>query len=556
MQKLVIFLTVLSMLLGACNTQPTTTPESTEVVASQVITEPTPVPTEAPTELPVEEVVEEPFQEEIEWSCENDPARNAIIDLGEFGQYRARCGDDGLYVRFSKYHRVAPFLELEFPKIKKGDTLTFNMPEEAETKIQMYGDSPVVIVNEIDKRSQLLNGIEDLQFLVNGEEWSYSSHLGTCSKYMGLLCLTDENGNDIIPKGAKIEVIALRGNASLSIVEALADEVEFVRNQPVEVSAPLRPVIEEWSYEKDPAYGMVIDVEGGKLEVRYGEEVYFSMPRNRLFLRPDNSLEKHVEETGYFSFTMPEGMSGWVEINVLLSGQFSETAYPGERRLVAAKVLVDGEEWIPEFHGYPSWVVPKSNDGNFLIPPGSKVEIYYIDTKNGSRYRTYYTRIWLERNYYQTETSWETGGGELPSFYRCTDEVQYGHADISEETVVDLGAHGAIRPLCSQEINRWFISFSESDGFVREGFQDKSPKVHIDIIGGALEFRMPTEGVVVYDSRRFSPTPNGFTEQSEIRRMPVIDWALLYINERLETCNYWDSFDNCPSTGVYVYFFN
>ena len=541
------------MLLGACNTQPTTTPESTEVVASQVITEPTPVPTEAPTELPVEEVVEEPLQEEIEWSCENDPARNAIIDLGEFGQYRARCGDDGLYVRFSKYHRVAPFLELEFPKIKKGDTLTFNMPEEAETKIQMYGSSQIVFVGEEDNRTQrLLYGINELQFFVNDEEWSYSYHSGICSQYTNLICLTNKDGNYVIPKGAKIEVIALRGNASLSIVEALADKVEFVRNQPVEVSAPLRPVIEEWSYEKDPAYGMVIDVEGGKLEVRYSEDEFFRSSRNRLFLQPDYSLHEYVEETGYFSFTMPEGMSGWVEVDVLEYGEFYEGEYRVGERVLGAKVLVDGEEWIPEFQGYPKWVIPRANDGNFLIPPGSKVEIYYIDTK----YRTDRTRIWLERNYYQTETSWETGGGELPSFYRCTDEVQYGHADISEETVVDLGAHGAIRPLCSQEINRWFISFSESDGFVREGFLDVPPSAHINAIGGALEVRMPTEGVVVYDSSKFSPIPNGFTEEPEIRRMPAFAAVILYINTEIPSCNCINSFDNCPSTGVYIYFFN
>lgn len=212
------------------------------------------------------------------------------------------------------------------------------------------------------------------------------------------------------------------------------------------------------------------------------------------------------------------------------------------------RISVNGEEWSFS----PISEVLFSDRGEFMIPKGAEIK---IEVLRDLEYPLidYIGHIQLERTLPE-----KIVGERIESIFgdkwRCTDGVQYGHV-LSEQTEVDLGHYGVVRPLCNPETNRWFISFSEFDAIVAEGITDVKTLIEI-YEGREIFFIMPADGFIVYDPNSVDIYASGYGGIIDIDTPVNVarTWAgwpvLIYLND-----NFVKNFDISESI-LYIDFIN
>lgn len=238
MKKLVVFfLIMLSIVLGACNPNPTNVPtkESTNTPTNV----PTKEPTNTQTNVPTIEPTATP--EEFVWSCENDPVKNIVLDLGIYGTFKTECDNWTEWhshygvVTENRYKMPLSYWRSEVPvsppPAKKGDTLSFTMPA---TGFIEFLSSRGTVCGKKDANGECVEGlysyelVQYLKIMVDGVEYQV---IGT-----GYLPMIGKDKEYIIPKGAKVELIALEdglgGNQPLN---GILGYIFFIRTLPNEM---------------------------------------------------------------------------------------------------------------------------------------------------------------------------------------------------------------------------------------------------------------------------------------------------------------------------------
>lgn len=217
---IVVLILVLSMLLGACDSQ-------------QVPVQPTKVPSKVPTATIEPTATLEEKVESCEWSHESDPVKDLVLDLGEYGKFHTICTTRTEWITPHKdtYQCIMPLTwwrsiePVSPPPAKKGDRLSFIMPATGYINflgLNKYAES---------KSGELIPGsdlLQNQQILVDGEEYSL---IGTV---FNLRSIAISDGKDfLIPKGAKVELVALEdGLGGNEVLNGIVEELHFVKTCP------------------------------------------------------------------------------------------------------------------------------------------------------------------------------------------------------------------------------------------------------------------------------------------------------------------------------------
>lgn len=277
----------------------------------------------------------------------------------------------------------------------------------------------------------------------------------------------------------------------------------------VEITPEISMVDEGWSCENDPAKDAILDLG------EFGEYQTDCDTRERLYfhLSPDARISpfietyKAVKKGDSLSFIMPA--SGVLDIyigyfwvdkdnNQIIDPWRPESAWePMELRLEnGIQVFVNEEEWF-----FNSGGVVFSKEKHFVIPKGATVKMLALrDYKLSLDYAI--DSIALERNY-RGKSEDQRVESIFGDKWRCSDSVQYGHI-LSEQTEVDLGHYGILRPLCNPKTDRWFLSFNEEDAIVADGIEQLSTVRLMNYFGGPVLFVTPEDGVLFYNRRLIS----------------------------------------------------
>ncbi len=342
---IVVLILVLSMLIGACNSQ-------------QVPAQPTEVPTTIPT---IESTAgPEPFV----WSCENDPVKGLTVDLGGMyeqsleNRYISRCGDylwqvqtneEGYKISFldKRYQAVSPdnsFVQpteatvrreiyavdylVQHPTQKKGDIITFVMPASGFILPDQNGYSFIgVSVDDPEFK-------DNIKVYVDREEWFASE---------GILLSPD--GEYIVPKGATVRIEALKDADDLNFgtiawIKAIVFERTYPNPETVKTN---HPDINESTQVDFGTYGIfkpTFNEDDSKWVLSLSEE---SMVKPGIW--GEGSLGNFVWDGGAFVFQMPaDGVVFWNTKNITQNLYNNQTGYDREDG-IGARLFGKGD-WV------------------------------------------------------------------------------------------------------------------------------------------------------------------------------------------------------------------
>lgn len=297
----VLCIILVVLMFTACTKKQVVEPitESTE----EAITEPTEEPM-----IDSEEAVEITPEVPEGWTCENDPAKDTILDMGKFGKYRTTCREAAdnsnkrLYFSLYSDSRVAPFVHVN-PKTQKGETLSFTMPHNG----WLIMEEEAFWVREEDE--WILAFENSVKITVDEIEWSVDPYS---------FLVFDSNYNVVIKQGSTVTLEAQR-DFDFNIMYTLY-RVSLEKNLP-EASEDQRVESifgDKWLCEDNIQYGHELSE---KTEVSFGN--YGSLrplcnpETNRWFLSfyeedsllergiNNHSLQYNMEYGGALFFKMP-----------------------------------------------------------------------------------------------------------------------------------------------------------------------------------------------------------------------------------------------------------
>lgn len=362
MKKLVLVVAILiisSMLLGACNNQPTVTP-STMVPTATI------VPTI--TKTSIVPLTATPEDEDFVWTCENDPIKGITLDLGGMyelnleNRYVPQCGEFGWPIPLNEERYKIIFLRkffkavsqdnsfvqpteatvskeiyaedylVQHPTQKKGDIITFVMPASGFILPDRNGYSFIGVSFDDPKFE------DNVKIHINGEEWFASGGI-----------LLSQDGEYIVPKGATVKIEALKdGDKDFNFgTIAWIKAIVFERTYPTETVKTNHPDINESTQIDFGTYGIFKPTfNGNKWVFSLSEE---AMVKPRIW--ENASLRDFLWMGGAFVFRMPsDGVVFWNTKNISQNFYNNQTGSDNEDG-IGARLFRKGTWVVLYFYG-------------------------------------------------------------------------------------------------------------------------------------------------------------------------------------------------------------
>lgn len=310
MKKLVVFfLIMLSIVLGACNPNPTNVPTI----------EPTATPSPTP----------------FVWSCENDPVRGVSLDLE--GMYKTSIENryvpgctQGFFIGLSGEAYQINFLFKDYQAISLDNSFIANLETTVEWEIYAYdyfvphhsqkkGDIISFVMPApgyflLDRNGYLYFGVFDdpnfedyVRVFVDGEEWFASS---TTARI-----LLSPNGEYIVPEGATVRIESIKDAVDYQGLENYGtlgwiEAIVFERTYPGDTAKTNHPILNEETQIDFGPYGIYkpsFNEERNKWGLSLSEE---SMVKPGIW--EEGYLRNFIWHGGAYVFYMPaDGVVFW-----------------------------------------------------------------------------------------------------------------------------------------------------------------------------------------------------------------------------------------------------